>query len=307
MIANGGTIGLVGAVTLLLAGMRITNAAQTATRFVFDLPLVDAAAWKLKAWQLLSLIVLGVLAIASVAVTSAAATLASTTVGEQFGLGGAVAAYLVGAVLDVALFWTAYRMYTLGGPYSWRDLLPGALFAGVAWGLLKSFGASYAARQAANIESQTGGAAATAVIASIVGLLLLFYLAGRAYIYGAELSATLIGLPVNQRDEMIAARRAKEAAAEDEDAPEPDGTDTATPEPSPEPDDTGTLAERFRARGALVDASVVVPTADGSGTEIVPWLAPEKSRLDDRETRQAAAFTASALAVLAAGWLGRRP
>lgn len=315
VIENGGAIGLVGAITLLIAGMRVTNAAQTATRFVFDLPLVDAKAWKLRAWQLLSLVVLGLLAVVSVGVTSYAATLATTTVGEQFGVGATIAGFLVGAALDVLLFWTAYRLYTVGGTFSWRDLVPGALLGGIGWTALKSFGTTYASSQASNVQSQTGGggasagAAAAGVIASVIGLLLLFYLAGRVYIYGAELSATLAGLPVNPRDAMIAAERedATERAAADEaeDAEAEEGV-RPSDDQARAPDDTGTLADRFRARGALVDDSVVVPTADGTGTEIVPWHAPAGSRLDDRQSRQVAAFTASALAVLAAGWLGRR-
>lgn len=316
VVENGGSIGLIGGITLLLAGLRVTNSLQTATRFVFDMPLAEAKALKLKLWQLASLVILGVLALAGVAVTSAAASITTSTLGDRFGVGTAVAAFVVGGVLDVLLFWVAYRIYTLGGPASWRQLLPGAILGGVGWALLKSFGTTYASRQAAGIQTNTGsagagtdpaaGAAAAALIASIIGLLLLFYLAGRLYVYGAELSATMMGLGV---DDGRATGAAEVAADPPEDDPAEDAEDddeAADRGADRRPDTTGSLADRFKERGALVDASVVEPREDGAGTEMVPWQAPEGSRLDDRRTRQAAAFAASAVAVVTAGLLGRR-
>lgn len=322
IVDNGGSIGLIGGVTLLLAGLRVTNSLQTATRFVFDMPLAEAKALRLRVWQLASLVILGVLALAGVAVTSTAASITTTTLGERFGIGAAVAAFAIGGVLDILLFWVAYRIYTIGGVASWRQLLPGAILGGLGWALLKSFGATYASRQAAGIEQNTGaaagadpnaGAAAAAVIASIIGLLLLFYLAGRLYVYGAELSATMMGLKVDER----VATRATSTVEDDaigtvDEVDEADTTDVADRDVDARDrddrraDTSGSLADRFKERGALIDPSVVEPTPDGTGTEIVPWQAPEGSRLDDRRTRQAAAFAASAVAVVTAGLLGRR-
>ncbi len=310
VVANAGSIGLIGGIVLLFTGLRITNAVQTATRFVFDLPLAEAKALHMRAWQLASLVILGTIALASVAVTSAASTLVNSTLGERFGIGATIATYVLGAVLDVGLFWVAYRIYTIGGELSWRDLLPGAILGGIGWSLLKSFGSYYAGRQAATISERTGGgggggggaAAAGVVIASIIGLLLVFYLAGRLYVYGAELSAVLLGLPTSE------AAVAEAATDVEEPATDPDRDGHARDETGPEPPTPppSSLADRFRERGALVDDSVTVPTADGAGREVVPWQPPAGSRLDDRRTRQVVAFASSAVAVVTAGLLGRR-
>lgn len=306
VVDNSGSIGLVGGIVLLIAGLRVTNSLQTATRFVFNLPLAGANTVKLKSLQLASLIVLGSLALAGVAVTSAAATIASSTLGERFGTGGALVAFLVGALLDVLLFLVAYRMYTTGADRRWRDLLPGAILGGLGWTLLKVFGAAYASSQAANVRDNAGasgtdpGSATIAVVASIIGLLLLFYLAGRLYVYGAELSATLMGLEAGGHVPTDVHE------ADDADAVDDEPVVDVGPPPERRPDTTGTLADRFRDRGALVDASVTEESSDGTGTELVPWQAPEATGLDDRRTRQITAFAASAVAVVSAGLLGRR-
>lgn len=315
IIRNGGSIGLVGGITLLISGLRVTNALQTATRFVFNMPLAEAKAAKLWMWKLLSLLILGTLALAGVVATSFAASLATSTLGERFGVGAVIAGFAIGAVLDILLFWVAYWVYTQGAVRSWRDLVPGAIFGGLGWALLKSFGAAYASSQAAGITENTttsgsdaaAGAVTAGVIASMIGLLLLFYIAGRLYVYGAELSATMMGLDAEDAVAVTGSMSEVPDDGADTDDDEAE-VDEVEPEPSGQPrvDTSGSLAERFRERGALVDDSVVAPTPDGTGTELVPWQAPEGSKLDDRRTRQVAAFAASAVAVVTAGLLGRR-
>lgn len=307
VIENAGTIGLVGFLGVLFSGLRVTNAAQTSTQFVFGVDLEEVSPVKQRLWQLASLVILGLLAVIAVVASSYARVLVQQALPGVLGSLGPIGAYLVGALLDIVLFWVAYRIYSMGSGMGWRRLLPGAIFGGVLWALLKYFGGAYLASQASGSVASGGdsGDAATLMLTTVLGLLALFYLAGRIYVYGAELSAVLAGVGSPRLADTAAADSDTDADGE-VDAVDPAGDVAADDDDQARrPDDTGTLAQRFRERGALVDDSVVVPTADGTGTEVVPWQAPEGSRLDDRQTRQVAAFTASALAVLAAGWLGR--
>jgi Putative Actinobacterial Holin-X, holin superfamily III/Virulence factor BrkB len=68
----------------------------------------------------------------------------------------------------------------------WLALLPGAIFAALLWGLLKVVGTWYTQYTVTSSRSVYGTFAGT------VGVLVLLYLAGRVFVYGAELNAVLI-------------------------------------------------------------------------------------------------------------------
>ncbi|MGH2686886.1 MAG: YhjD/YihY/BrkB family envelope integrity protein [Actinomycetota bacterium] len=87
--------------------------------------------------------------------------------------------------LDVGLFALAYRALSSRG-MTWRQILPGAVFAAVGWTLLKIFGTWYATWTVEGSESVYGTFAAT------IGVLVILYLAARLFVYGAELNAVLI-------------------------------------------------------------------------------------------------------------------
>lgn len=308
VIKNAGTIGTIGFLGVLFSGLRVTNAAQTATQFVFGVDLSEVSAVKQRLWQLASLLILGVLAFVSVGASSYARVLVDQTLPGALGTLAPVAAYVAGALLDIVLFWVAYRIYAMGSGVGWRGLLPGAVMGGILWALLKYFGATYLSSQASSsVVSGDEGNTALLMLGTVIGLLALFYLAGRIYVYGAELSAELAGIG-SSADRRGEERADTEAVRADADASEgaDDDEEVDAVAGDRRADTTGTLAERFKDRGALVDPSVVEPTPDGTGTEIVPWHAPEGSPLDDRRTRQVAAFAASAVAVVAAGLIGRR-
>lgn len=195
---NARTLGLIGLAGALYTGLRVTKAAQTATQFVFGVDLANVSAIKDRALQLGSLVVLGVLAIVGVAGSGWVQGLAQST-DVAGGRLAPIGALLGSAVLDVLLFWVAYRLYSTGSGMTWRGLLPGAIFGGVGWAALKYFGGAYLAQQADNSvvtgdAAIAAGDAALAVLGTVIGLLLVFYLAGRLYVYGAELSAELAGV-----------------------------------------------------------------------------------------------------------------
>lgn len=183
IIENRGSIGLIGLVTLLVSGLRVINSAQTAMLKIFRIDILDVPGWKLKAQQLGTLFALGLLGGLGVVATTVTGAV------TQFGLVGPLAVLVpvvglvVGFVVDSLFFLAAYRIFaTSAGPH-WRTFIPGAILAGVGWTLLKTVGTTYVSGQVESNQALYGA------LGGVIALLLLLYLAGRLYIYGAELSA----------------------------------------------------------------------------------------------------------------------
>lgn len=177
---NPGQLFGIGSIGLVVAGLRIANGAQQACVVVFrrDMPSGLLARFA----QVRALVLVGLLALFGTALTgSVGVELSSGLEGVALSVVGTVASIAV----DVALFLLAYRLFTPGDGPPWRVLLPGALLAGTGWVALKLFGTSYVASQASSADSNFGA------LGSIIALLLLFYLAGRLFMYGAELAALL--------------------------------------------------------------------------------------------------------------------
>ena len=176
---NAGAITTVSFVLLLLSGLRVVNSAMTATSRFFRVELPTGI--KLKGRQLGALALLGTLALG--------ATVVSSLAGFDFSFVPQVVTVAVSTVvtlmLDVLLFLVAYRILVATEGPAWRDLVPGAVLAGAGWTALKVFGSAFLASKAASANSMYG------VFGGIIALLALFYLAGRLYVYGAELSVVL--------------------------------------------------------------------------------------------------------------------
>lgn len=181
-----GVLGIVGFLGVLFAGLRVVDSAQVATsriyRFEDDR---NAVVKKLRA--VVHLVVLGLLAVAGVLASGLGALLGDAA--QQAGVPEDLAATLgiVGPLaafaLDLAFFLVAYRLLAVGEGPEWSDLWPGALLAAVGWTLLKFFGAWYAGGQADKWNELLG------TLGSIIAAMLLLFLAGRVYVYGAELNA----------------------------------------------------------------------------------------------------------------------
>lgn len=184
IIERAGTIGVVGAVTLLLSGLRVVNAAMTATLRVFHVE-VETTGVRTKLRQLVALVVLGLLALGGVAATAALGVAVRVDVSSAASVAASVGSVALSVLLDFLLFLTAYRILAAGRGPGFRRVWPGALFAALAWTGLKAFGATYVSSQVAKANELYG------VFGGVIALLLLFYLAGRIYLYGAELSALL--------------------------------------------------------------------------------------------------------------------
>jgi membrane protein len=250
-----GTVGLIGAVTLLLAGLRVIASAMAATRVVFRGDVVKGVGGWIR--KLVSLPALGIVALVAVA--------GSALAGIEFELVPRVVTVLGGIVislgLDLVLFLVAYRVLSTTTSMRWKQLFPGAVLAAVGWSLLKIFGATWVSNQIANANALYGA------LGGVIALLLLFYLAGRLYLYGAELSAVLVErregpLSVGDAASLAAASeasggRAQAAVAAETDGPPPiPRRARATPVPDPGPRRSGaTATTTTRARLVEADAA----------------------------------------------------
>jgi membrane protein len=173
-------VGLIALAGLLWTGMGVAGAARNALRRIFRQPLPLGIVQD-KVWLLIKTVGLGLLALVA---TGLAGVVAGIEAGGPAGIALLVGVPIVTLALDFVLFLWAYRTLMKGRP-RWTGLAPGAMFAAIGWTVLKLVGAWYASRTVAN-SSEVYGAFATTV-----GVLVLLYLSGRLFVYGAELNAVL--------------------------------------------------------------------------------------------------------------------
>jgi YihY family inner membrane protein len=165
-------VGLVGATW---AGLGVVNATQKAMNTVWDVPIVERP--NLLARTLRSLLMLGVAAgflVLSGFLSGVAQAVAGGSVLQV--------ASLVGSILvNLLLFAAAFRILTTAD-VSWRDVLPGAAAAAVAWTLLLLVGQWFVRTR---IEGARG---AYGTFAVVIGLLSWLYLASQVTLFAAEIN-----------------------------------------------------------------------------------------------------------------------
>jgi membrane protein len=177
IVAQRATLGTVGLLLLLPTGLKVVASAMTATRVVFRGAVLRGVGARVR--QLLAMVGLGVLALGA----AGASSLAGTLTGTLPGLAAAAIGFAATFALDLALFLAAYVLLSPSSHLSARSLLPGAVLGAAGWAALKVAGSAFVANQIEGANALYGAAG------GIVALLLLLYLAGRLYLYGAELSA----------------------------------------------------------------------------------------------------------------------
>ena len=173
--------GVLGVAGLLWTGTGVVGAARNALVRIFREERIQSGI-RLRLRLLAVTIGVGLLALAAMGLSTVAA---GWDVEGPVGPVVRVVGVLVAFGLDVVVFLAAYRGL-LRRRRPWGDLLPGALFAALGWSLLKVLGTWYATTTVERSETVYGAFAAT------VGVLVLLYLAGRVFVYGAELNAVLI-------------------------------------------------------------------------------------------------------------------
>jgi membrane protein len=168
----------IGLIFSLLGGLGIASAMQNASNGVWEVPLARRPGFP---WVLLrsaSLIV--VIGIGQV-VTLTLAGLAGGAGHAFSGAGAYVAATAVSLILNVGVFWLAFRLAT-AAEIAGRDLWLGAVLAAVAWQILQSIGAFVIRHDVARSTSLYG------TFGLVLGLLAWLYLEAQITLYLMEVS-----------------------------------------------------------------------------------------------------------------------
>jgi membrane protein len=203
-------VGIVGA---LWSGTAVVAAAQQAMDDVWDVPRVERPGVVTRVIRaFLLLLVFG------------ASIVASTFLGSTGGVTGWGALLLkvvtlAGTVLvSVAVFAFAYRVLTVA-KVGWRDVLPGAIVAAIAWTILLMIGTWVVDRYIRNAEDVYG------FFAIVIGLLAWISLAAQLFLFAAEINVvrtrrlwprSLIAPPLARKDRAVLAEQAREERARPE-------------------------------------------------------------------------------------------
>jgi YihY family inner membrane protein len=89
-------------------------------------------------------------------------------------------------LVNIAFFTIAFRVLTVRD-VGWKQLLPGAVVAAVAWQVLQTVGGAYMTHQLDGMSDTYG------TFAVVLGLLSWLYLQARIVLYAAEINVVLAG------------------------------------------------------------------------------------------------------------------
>jgi YihY family inner membrane protein len=114
-------------------------------------------------------------------ITLVGTVLGSASAFATYGPAVRIAAVAVSLAINVVVFLAVFRVLTSHSP-SWRDVLPGALVAAIAWEVLQTAGGYIVDRQLRHASSTYG------VFAIVIGLLSWIYLAATVTLLSAEIN-----------------------------------------------------------------------------------------------------------------------
>jgi inner membrane protein YhjD len=166
---------VVGLLALVWGSLGVAQIAQHAMAEVWNVPGTRRPGFVPR--LLRSLLVLAVLAVAVIG--TAALTSIATLV--PAGRAAPIVSTALVVVLNVALYWLAFRVLTPAG-ISGRDLVPGAVLGGIAWSALQLLGTWLVARQLRHTSELYG------TFGVVLGLLFFLYLASEIMVYAAEVN-----------------------------------------------------------------------------------------------------------------------
>jgi YihY family inner membrane protein len=166
----------IGIVGTFYGGLGIANAAQDAMNRVWAVPFKSRPGFFpriVRSLELIATLGLGIL---------------FTTVLSGIGGGSGdlplvvrVGVIVIGFLLNILLFGLAFKVLT-ARDLAWRDVLPGALVAAIAWGVLQVLGGAFVSHVLKG-TSQTYG-----LFALVLGLLAWIFLQARIVVYAAEVN-----------------------------------------------------------------------------------------------------------------------
>ena len=202
---------LLGLLTALWSGMSVTKTTEQAFNSVWEIKMVDRPGFvdKLK-HSLLALFTIGVGLVVSVVISGFVTGSAS---GVNLGWWGRGIGWGISVALDIGLFIAAFRLLT-AKDVGVRDVLPGAILAGVVFWLLQEASSFIISNRLHSAQSTYGN------FATVIVMLWWFYLQSQVTLFGAQLNAvlkerlyprSLAGAPETEADHRVLEAYAQEA------------------------------------------------------------------------------------------------
>jgi YihY family inner membrane protein len=174
-------IGLAGAIW---GGLGAANAAQTAFNSVYEVPMVRRPNIIGRTLRSLALLLVVVLAVVVSTVLNGISTGGSSYGLDVLGPGLRVLAAVLALLANVGIFALAFRVLTVKD-VTFKEVLPGAVFAAVCWQVLQLVGGYYVAHELKG-AGQTYG-----TFAIVIALLAWLYLESQLVLLAAELNTVL--------------------------------------------------------------------------------------------------------------------
>jgi membrane protein len=166
-------IGIVGG---LYSGLSVIRVAQMSMDEVWDVPK------KLRPDFMSSIVrALLMLAVAGAAVVGATVLSGLAAAASGFGVWAKIGGIVGATALNIGVFLLSFRILTVAR-VTWRDVLPGAILAGVTWEILLLSGAYLVGHQIKNASAVYG------VFALVIGLLWWLKMGAQVTLYGAEVN-----------------------------------------------------------------------------------------------------------------------
>ena len=206
---------IIGILTALWSGTGVVRTIQTAFNSVWEVPMKERP--KLVEQVGRSVLVLGTLGVGLVITTLISGLVTGTANGLHIGWAGQLLGYVITIALDVGLFVAAYRILT-DRDVSVRDVLPGAVFAGVVFWILQQLSSFIISSRLQSAGSTYG------TFATVIVILWWFYIQGIVSMLGAQLNVVLkehlyprglVGVPDTEADKRAYDAYAKEKTFHD--------------------------------------------------------------------------------------------
>ncbi len=171
-----------GLLTAIWSGTAVTRTTEQAFNSVWEIKKVDRPGFvdKMK-HSLLALVTIGLGLVLSVVISSLAMGSSS---GVQVSWWQRLLGYVIAIALDVGIFVAAFRLLT-SKQVGIRDVLPGAILAGVAFWFLQEVSSFIIANRLRSVQSVYG------TFATVVVMLWWFYLQAQITLFGAQLNVVL--------------------------------------------------------------------------------------------------------------------
>jgi YihY family inner membrane protein len=173
---------VLGLATALWSGSGVIRTAQFAFNSVWQIPAEERPG--LVTQMVRTVVVLGTIGTGLVLTTLISGLISSSSSGVNLGTAGRVGGYVLAAALDVGIFLAAFRILT-DGDITTRDVLPGAILAGIAFFILQELSALIISRYLKNAQSTYGH------FATVITILWWFYLQSMITLLGAQLNVVL--------------------------------------------------------------------------------------------------------------------